>query len=87
MIVSTGIDSIRLGTGVASSMYLGEYQVWPPLPVSGVLWYGFSRNSCITMTIASTRSITSGIVWGDGSVSGISIGMATYRESFGTGSC
>lgn len=87
MIVSTGINSIRIGTGIVSSMYLGEDQVWPPLPVSGVLWYGFSRNSCVTMTLLSSATIPSGIIWGDGSVSGISIGTATYRESFGTGLC
>jgi len=87
MIISTGIGAIRLGSTGVTSMYLGESQVWPPMPVSGVLWSNFNRNSCVTMTLLSSATIPSGIVWGDGAVSGISIGTVTYRESFGTGLC
>lgn len=87
MIVSTEINAIRLGSAGVSSMYLGNSQVWPPLPASGVLWYNFSRNSCVTMTLLSSTGIANGILWGDGSVSGISSGLVTYREAFGTGQC
>jgi hypothetical protein len=81
------INNAYLNSIPMSAMYLGAIKVWP-IYDSGAFWYGFNSNSCVTLTLNSTSAIPiSGIIWGDGSVSGISLGTATYRDAYGTAVC
>lgn len=88
MIISTGINSIRMGSSIATALYLGDKQVWPTINQNQIIWSNFLNGSCVSLTINSTSNIAnSGILWGDASTSGIIAGTQLYRRSFGTGQC
>jgi hypothetical protein len=90
MLTSYTIDSVRLGSGVVSSIYLGAIKVWPLTPQGlSPFWSGFPNNCCVSLVLTSNNStgITSGIIWGDGAVSGIGVGTVTYKRAYGTAVC
>ena len=81
------INNAYVNNTLISAIYLGANKVWPKYN-SGSFWYGFSSNSCATLTLNSSSAVSSsGIVWGDGTISGLNVGTSVYKHSYGTGVC
>ena len=87
MVVSTGISALFVGANTGTAIYLGVNKVWPPIYISGQIWYGFTGDSCVTVTINSSQAMPNTLIFSDGGSSGIAFGNATYKHSFGTGQC